>query len=47
MELQHLAITVEANRQHPNDCGYGTGMEDCVISAGAMLSILPMVYVAA
>ena len=30
-ELNHLPITVEANRQYPNDCGYGTGMEDCMI----------------
>ena len=39
-ELQHLPTTVEVQRQDPNECGYGTGMEDCMISAGVLLSLI-------
>jgi len=38
--LAHLPTPEEAARQYPNECGYGTGMEDCMISAGAMLSLI-------
>jgi len=39
-ELAHLPTADEVKRQDPNECGYGTGMEDCMISAGAMLSLI-------
>lgn len=39
-ELAHLPTADEVARQHPNECGYGTGMEDCMISAGVMLSLI-------
>lgn len=39
-ELAHLPTAAELARQHPNECGYGTGMEDCMISAGVMLSLI-------
>jgi hypothetical protein len=39
-ELAHLPTVAEAKRQYPNECGYGTGMEDCMISAGTMLSLI-------
>ena len=39
-ELAHLPTADEVRRQDPNECGYGTGMEDCMISAGAMLSLI-------
>ncbi len=39
-ELAHLPTPEEAQRQYPNECGYGTGMEDCMISAGVMLSLI-------
>ena len=39
-ELRHLPTAAEVARQYPNPYGYGTGMEDCMISAGAMLSTL-------
>lgn len=39
-ELAHLPAADEARRQYPNECGYGTGMEDCMISAGAILSLI-------
>ena len=39
-ELAHLPTVQEAARQFPNECGYGTGMEDCMISAGTMLSLI-------
>lgn len=39
-ELSHLPTAVEVARQFPNVCGYGTGMEDCMISAGVMLSMI-------
>ena len=39
-ELAHLPTADEVRRQYPNECGYGTGMEDCMISAGVMLSLI-------
>jgi len=38
--LAHLPSADEVRRQYPNLCGYGTGMEDCMISAGVMLSLI-------
>tara|TARA_R110002073_G_scaffold217716_10_gene377957 strand:+ start:446 stop:1672 length:1227 start_codon:yes stop_codon:yes gene_type:complete len=38
--LSHLPTAQEIQRQFPNECGYGTGMEDCMISAGVMLSMI-------
>lgn len=39
-ELAHLPTAGEVKRQFPNECGYGTGMEDCMISAGVMLPMI-------
>ena len=39
-ELAHLPSADEVARQDPNECGYGTGMEDCMISAGVILSLI-------
>jgi len=39
-EQSHLPTAAEVARQYPNPCGYGTGMEDCMISAGIMMSLL-------
>ena len=39
-ELAHLPTADEVRRQFPNECGYGTGMEDGMISAGVMLSLI-------
>lgn len=39
-ELACLPTTDEVSRQYPNNCGYGTGMEDCMISAGVMLTMI-------
>ncbi|MBC8601371.1 hypothetical protein H8784_06500 [Parabacteroides acidifaciens] len=39
-ELSHLPSVQEVNRQYPNPCGYGTGMEDCMILTGTMLDAL-------
>jgi hypothetical protein len=39
-ELAHLPTAAEVARQDPNECGYGTGMEDCMISAGVILSLI-------
>ncbi|OQB85552.1 MAG: hypothetical protein BWX88_01818 [Planctomycetes bacterium ADurb.Bin126] len=39
-ELAHLPTADEVARQHPNPYGYGTGMEDCMISAGVMLPMI-------
>ena len=39
-ELQHLPTVEEVQRQYPNECGYGTGMEDGMISAGVVLSMI-------
>lgn len=38
--LAHLPTADEVRRQVPNECGYGTGMEDGMISAGVMLSLI-------
>ena len=38
--LAHLPTAAEIARGVPNECGYGTGMEDCMISAGTMLSAI-------
>ena len=38
--LAHLPTADEVKRQVPNECGYGTGMEDGMISAGVMLSLI-------
>ena len=38
--LAHLPSADEVARQVPNECGYGTGMEDGMISAGVMLDML-------
>jgi len=39
-ELAHLPTAAEVARQYPNPYGYGTGMEDCMISAGVMLPMI-------
>lgn len=39
-EQAHLPTAEEVKRQHPNPCGYSTGMEDGAILGGAMLSVL-------
>ena len=39
-ELAHLPTAAEVARQEPNECGYGTGMEDGMISAGVMLALI-------
>jgi hypothetical protein len=39
-ELSHLPTADEVRREFPNECGYGTGMEDCMISAGTILSLI-------
>ena len=39
-ELAHLPTAAEVARQDPNECGYGTGMEDGMISAGVMLDLI-------
>ena len=39
-ELAHLPTVAEITRQYPNECGYGTGMEDGMISAGVMLDLI-------
>ncbi|CAL1520149.1 hypothetical protein [Chitinophaga sp. MM2321] len=38
--LDHLPKTEEVKKQFPNVYGYDTGMEDCMISAGVMLSMI-------
>jgi hypothetical protein len=38
--LAHLPTREEISRQYPNEYGYGTGMEDCMISAGVMLDLI-------
>ena len=38
--LAHLPTAGEVARQFPNECGYGTGMEDGMISAGVMLALI-------
>lgn len=39
-ELSHLPTASEVRQQIPNECGYDTGMEDCMISAGVLLSLI-------
>ncbi len=39
-ELSHLPTAAEVVRQDPNVYGYGTGMEDCMISAGVMMTMI-------
>jgi hypothetical protein len=39
-ELALLPTAAEVARQYPNPCGYGTGMEDCMISAGLAMSLV-------
>lgn len=39
-ELAHLPTATEVRQQIPNPCGWGTGMEDSMISAGVVLSML-------
>ena len=39
-ELAHLPAAEEVKRGYPNECGYGTGMEDGMISAGVMLQLI-------
>ena len=36
--LDHLPRPDEIDNLVPNTCGYGTGMEDCMISAGVMMA---------
>lgn len=36
----HLPTVEEVKRQFPNPCGYATGMEDCAILGGTVLSAL-------
>ena len=38
--LDDLPSADEIARQYPNPCGWGTGMEDCMLSAGAVMDIL-------
>lgn len=40
LELSHLPTAEEVSREYPNSYGYGTGMEDCMISAGVMLCMI-------
>ena len=39
-ELDHLPTEAEVKKLDPNECGYGTAMEDCMISAGVLLSMV-------
>ncbi len=39
-ELAHLPTAEEVKRQYPNPCGWGTGMEDSMITAGTVLSMI-------
>ena len=40
----HLPSVDEINRQIPNPCGWGTGMEDSMLSAGSMLDAVVARY---
>ena len=40
----HLPSVEEINKQIPNACGWGTGMEDSVLSAGSMLDAIVARY---
>lgn len=39
-ELSQLPKAEEVKRQTPNPYGYGTGMEDCMISAGVLIDMI-------
>lgn len=39
-ELAHLPKAEEVRRQYPNPCGWGTGMEDSMITAGAVMAMI-------
>ena len=39
-ELAHLPTDEEVSKLFPNEFGYGTGMEDCMISGGVVLSAI-------
>ena len=43
-EQNHLPTAEEVKRQYPNPCGYATGMEDCAILGGVMLSAIVDMY---
>ena len=43
-EQNHLPSAEEVKRQYPNPCGYATGMEDCAILGGVMLSGIVDMY---
>ena len=43
-EQNHLPSADEVKRQYPNPCGYATGMEDCAILGGVMLSGIVDMY---
>lgn len=38
--FDHLPTAEEIARQVPNPCGWGTGMEDCMLNAGSVMEIL-------
>ena len=38
--FDHLPSVTEIGRQFPNPCGWGTGMEDCMLNAGSVMEIL-------
>lgn len=40
--LEHLPSPGEIKAHFPNPCGWGTGMEDCVLLAGSVMDILRM-----
>ena len=42
--IGHLPSIEEINKQIPNACGWGTGMEDSVLSAGSMLDAIVARY---
>ncbi len=44
MLIGHLPPPLEINRQMPNPCGWGTGMEDSVLSAGSLLDAVVARY---
>lgn len=40
--FRHLPTPAEIARQFPNPCGWGTGMEDCMLNAGSVMEILKL-----
>ena len=44
MLVGHLPSPAEINLQIPNPCGWGTGMEDSVLSAGSLLDAVVARY---